>query len=104
MDFNEISMLAFQNTPLPKVIGLLERSTYLGLRSLYRDYLNKTIPKEQAAKEKMLLKMEFEKAKMQEQDQMKLFHRIDYIRICLAKVRPLKNLVIVRLVKWFRIF
>lgn len=84
MTFDELSMMAFRNDPLPSFAGLFEMSAYLGLQSIYRDYLHHFISREQAAKSKEALRYRFEEEIQKHEDHMKLFRRADDTRVALG--------------------
>jgi len=60
MTFDELSLMAFRNDPLPRFVKLHEMAAYFGLQNIYWSYEHRFISKDQAAKRKKELQYRFE--------------------------------------------
>lgn len=54
---------ARRGADMPEGLGLADMMAYTALRSIYRDFQEKRLDREQAAREKRLLRREWEKAR-----------------------------------------
>ena len=59
MEFNDIERIAMVGGLLPKGSSFMEQACYLGLRSLYNDYRSGNVSKENAKKEKEILRVSY---------------------------------------------
>ena len=69
LDFHEIELTAYANSPLPQYTYQYEQACYLCLRSLYHDFRRGYIQREDAQKEKRSIKKIYESSK-QDHDRM----------------------------------
>ena len=60
MTFDELSLMAFRNDPLPRFVKLHEMAAYFGLQNIYWSYEYRFISKDQAAKRKKELQYRFD--------------------------------------------
>lgn len=84
MTFDELSLMAFRNDPLPRFVKLHEMAAYFGLQNIYWSYEHRFISKDQAAKRKKELQYRFEDEVKKYEDSLKDHQYIDQIRTALA--------------------
>lgn len=84
MTFEELELLAFNNSYLPQYINQYEQYTYLSLRCLYNDFRKRNIDKDQAQEEKRLIKQAYERSKQDHEEEMSMLKRVDNMRVNLA--------------------
>lgn len=81
MTFDELSLMAFRNDPLPRFAKLHETTAYFGLQNIYWSYEHRFISKDQAAKRKKQLQYRFEDEVKKHEDSLKDHQYIDHIRV-----------------------
>ena len=86
MEFEEIARLAYQGAPLPQYTTQEDRWAYLSLRCLYREYLNKSISKEQAQAEKADIQKSFEVSKVRHEREWEYQKHLNDLRIRIGAV------------------
>ena len=84
MTFDELSLMAFRNDPLPRFVKLHEMTAYFGLQNIYWSYEHRFISKDQAAKRKNELQYRFEDEAKKYEDSLKDHQYIDQIRVALG--------------------
>ncbi len=81
MTFDELSLMAFRNDPLPRFVKLHEMAAYFSLQNIYWSYERHFISKEQAAKSKEELRHRFEEEAQKYVEDLKSRQYIDHIRV-----------------------
>ena len=86
MEFEEIARLAYQGIPLPKYTAQEDQWAYLSLRCLYREYLSKSVSKEQAQSEKSDIQKTFEAAKTKHEREFEYQKHLNDLRVKIGAV------------------
>ena len=101
MTVEELDRLAYAGAELPANLRQPEKTYFLGMRSLYRDYRRKDVSKEQSAREKTALLHDLENAMAHEEYAKKM--EALWGRISLAAVEYIKNPCLTTAEEFYRV-